>query len=92
MALKLKEKNFSNGLVLNNIYCKIGEIGGTKEQINGKIFYYLNEESRLQGKDALDVFYFSFKPDLSEFSKNFFVQSYIYLKENVEDFKNSIDC
>lgn len=91
MALKINNKKFKSGLILNDVYCKINGIGGTQDLISVKIIYYMNENARIENKEWLDEKIFNFKPNNEDNSYNIFKQAYDYLKTNDEEFIDSID-
>lgn len=94
MALKKK-------LVSNNIEAEYWKIVGFNISITGQLCQvflvgYLNEETRLEGKNLISKNYIIKKEDFNNYiyiDKNYNVISnlYGYLKEKTEDFKGAED-
>lgn len=90
MALILKEKEFSNGLVLNNVYCKILDLACNKDTINYRVGFYANKELRVENKQVIEVENFSCNHDVSNIAKNSLKQAYEHLK-SVNGYEEAID-
>jgi hypothetical protein len=78
------QKGFSGELILQNAYCKIYEISGSKEKINFSLGISEQSES-----ERLDVRFYNFVPRLD--GQNFIAQAYIHLK-TLPEFAGATDC
>ena len=92
MGLILKEKTFTNGVHLQNVYCRIGGIGGCKNQMSYTIRYYANQDARLSNKDYIEEITKDFIPDVSDNAANIFKQCYDDLKSTDGEFLDAVDC
>lgn len=92
MGLRIQQKEFKNGLLLNNVYCKISHIAGNQTEVHATIFYYINQDARTDDKCHLEEKTFTFIHDNNENALNIFKQAYEYLKTNDIEFANAIDC
>lgn len=87
MALTKNWKKSITGfgeLSLNNGYCKITNINGSKELIKFTLVVK-NKDTN----EAFDAFNYKFVPTLDD--KNFIAQAYDYLK-TLPEFINAVDC
>lgn len=91
MGLKLSRKDFHNGVILNDVYCKIDSVSGNKERISYTVNYYANIEARMNELNSLSGKTRSFIPDNTDNAENIFIQCYQDLKANDDEFKDAID-
>lgn len=89
MALQMTVETKS-GVLIDNCYIRIDEIGGTKEQLNIRVRLYISKEKRENGVNALEENIFSFTPSIEISALNFIMQGYLYLK-SLPEFINAID-
>lgn len=89
MAL-LVDKIIINGVEVRNAYARVDTIQGNKNKIEFSLNYYVNREQYQGGFGYLKQELFSYKPDISDTSVNFFKQSYDFLK-TLETFKNALN-
>lgn len=92
MGLILKHKDFNNGVVLENVYCKVDAVSGDKEKIAYSIKYYASTDAREKELHHLCIESKSFISDISDVAPNIFKQCYADLKTNDPEFADAIDC
>jgi hypothetical protein len=78
------QNGFSGELILQNAYCKIYEISGSKENINFSVGISAQKDS-----EKLDAAFYSFVPKLD--GQNFIAQAYIHLK-TLPEYAGATDC
>jgi methyl coenzyme M reductase beta subunit len=90
------QQNISyKGLNIDNTYIKIVHVDGNKNNIGFNVEYYVSKTAAdldINNENYLFIskmYYFT--PDLNS-ELNMWQQMYNYLKNEIDEFKNSIDC
>ncbi|OZQ74724.1 hypothetical protein [Paenibacillus sp. VTT E-133291] len=89
MAL-LKELETASGITLQDAYIKIENTSGNAETQSIIVCIYVNEDSRMSGKSAVDEKYYTFPCSVSDEAPNFIKQGYQYLK-TLPEYSEAID-
>jgi len=90
MALS-KCATLRSGLNLDNIYIRIEEVRGNKNDIYVLANAYVSKDGFLQGNNYLEQNAYIFTPNVEDTASNFIKQGYEYLK-TLEEYKDSVDC
>jgi hypothetical protein len=80
------------GFVIQDSYCRISSANCNKEQgISFQIDVYYNYEARINPQNVIVSFNYVKPFDLNS-NVNIFAECYEYLKTNIPDWTDSIDC
>lgn len=90
MAVLIKYYQLPNKLIATNVYLRIENMGGNKENITLDVAFYVSQDDAVKGTPPIDRRSFVLIPDLSETSKNFFIQGYNLIK-SMSEFEGAID-
>lgn len=78
--------DFNKVFLIENVYCKINNINGSKENIEISVDVYKDKEIKL----LIERKTYSFIPSLDS-PCNFIKQGYDYLK-TLDEYKDAVDC
>lgn len=91
MALQLNYNFDQVGIESSTAYAKIEVFSGNKENTALHVDVYINEAARNSNKSPLKSFDF-YIPTPTGTGNDLLVDLYNYLKNNVEEFQDAIDC
>lgn len=89
MALSLRYET-AQGVILDNAYIRIDDIGGNKERLSIRVRVYSSEEGFRAGKESFCEELYTLAPSVADNSPNFIRQGYEYLK-SLPEYEMSID-
>lgn len=91
MGVVIKSKDFNNGIVLNDVYCMVDTINGSKNCIMYSVKYYASIDARINGLNSICEISRTFQPNNDDAAQNIFKQCYTDLKTNDPEFTESLD-
>jgi hypothetical protein len=80
----------SYGITFENAYIRVAELSGSKDILNIRVKWYVNQTARENSSQPLQQKEYSFVPSVEDNAYNFIKQGYEYLK-TLEEFSTATD-
>jgi hypothetical protein len=78
------------GVTFENAYIRVAELSGSKDILNIRVKWYVNQTARVNSAQPLQEQVYSFVPSVEDKADNFIKQGYNYLK-TLEQFSTATD-